>query len=323
MSFIHEVKQKVLGREEMTQAEALRLFSEPAAELCAAADEVRRHFCGDAFDVCTIINAKSGRCSEDCKFCAQSAHYDTECEQYALLSEEEIFTGAKYNADKGIFRYSLVTSGKTLSDSEVDSVCRAARRIISLLPVRVCGSFGLLSAAQFGRLRSAGITRIHNNLETSERNFPNMCTTHSFADKIAAINSAKKAGMTICSGGILGIGENARDRVDLAFSLKALGVGSVPINLLNPVKGTPHENIPPLASEEIRRIVAVFRFILPEAFIRLAGGRSLLEDKGRSCFLSGANAAISGDMLTTAGISIDADMKMIKELGFEVTAGDE
>jgi len=323
MSLIHEIKQKVLKREIITPYQTLQLFDAPIDELCNAADEIRHHFCGNTFDICTIINAKSGRCFEDCKFCAQSAHYNTKCEQYSLLSVQEIFDSAKYNADKGILRYSLVTSGKTLSDKEIESVCQTVRKIIRSVPIRVCGSFGLLNDSQYKKLYEAGLTRIHNNLETSEKNFPNMCTTHSFTDKITAINSAKNAGMTICSGGIFGIGESVQDRIDLAFSLKELGVKSIPINLLNPVKGTPYENNTPLTSEEVRRIVAVFRFILPEAFIRLAGGRGLLADKGRSCFLSGANAAISGDMLTTAGISIDTDMKMIKELGFEVTVKDE
>ncbi len=197
------------------------------------------------------------------------------------------------------------------------------QRIKGSIPIRICGSFGLLNGSQYRKLYKAGLTRIHNNLETSKNNFPNMCTTHSFEDKITAIEAAKNAGMSICSGGIFGIGESVQDRIDLAFSLKELGVKSIPINLLNPIKGTPYENNRPLTDEEIRRVVAVYRFILPTAFIRLAGGRGLLADKGRACFLSGANAAISGDMLTTLGISIETDMKMIRELGFEVAMKDE
>ncbi|WMI79828.1 biotin synthase BioB [Anaerotignum sp. MB30-C6] len=318
MDFITEIKGKVLKKLPITQEDAFHLFSQPLDELCRAANEIRIHFCQDTFDICTIINAKSGHCSENCKYCAQSMHYDTSCEEYPLLSSEEIVNHAKYNCEQGVLRYSLVTSGRTLGDDEVEKVCATVAEIKEKVPIQVCGSFGLLKKEQYQRLYESGLTRIHNNLETSKSNFPNMCTTHSFEDKVSAIGLAKEAGMYICSGGIFGIGESIQDRIDLAFSLKELGIKSIPINLLNPVKGTPYEGLKPLGEEEIRRIVAVYRFILPDAYIRLAGGRGLLLDKGRSCFLSGANAAISGDMLTTAGISIETDLKMIAELGFEV-----
>ena len=323
MSLIQKTKQKLLNHESISALEALQLFHEPIDELCAAANEIRRHFCGNIFDICTIINAKSGRCSEDCKFCAQSSHYHTACGQHPLLSEQEILDDAERNAAKGVLRYSLVTSGKTLTDNEIERICRIVEKIKSSIPIRICGSLGLLNESQYKKLYAAGLTRIHNNLETSEKNFPHMCTTHRFSDKVAALHAARSAEMALCSGGIFGIGESLQDRIDLAFSLKSLGIQSVPINLLNPVKGTPYENNIPLTNDETRSIVAVFRFILPDAFIRLAGGRGLLADKGYSCFLSGANAAISGDMLTTVGISINADLKMIKELGFEVTIKDE
>ena len=162
------------------------------------------------------------------------------------------------------------------------------------------------------------MTRIHNNLETSRRNFPNVCTTHSYDDKIAAIKAAMRAGLDVCSGGIIGMGESFADRADMAFELRALGVKSVPLNVLNPIPGTPYEKLPRLAYDDVRRAAALFRFILPDAAIRMAGGRGLLANKGRDVFRSGANAAISGDMLTTAGISIEEDMRMIKELGYEV-----
>ena len=184
--------------------------------------------------------------------------------------------------------------------------------------ISVCVSLGLLNESQFSRLRSAGVTRIHNNLETSKNNFPNICTTHTFEDKISAIKAAKKAGLNVCSGGIMGLGETPEDLIDMALSIRELGLKSIPVNMLNPIPGTPYENNDILTAEDMCRIVAVYRFILPDSFIRLAGGRGLLSDKGRSCFLSGANAAISGDMLTTSGISIDNDMKMLKELGYKV-----
>lgn len=318
MSFIKDMKEKVRNGSLLTFEEAMQLYTEDLDELCASANEIRIHFCQNTFDICTIINAKSGRCLENCKYCAQSMHYHTSCEEYPLLSEKEIVDGAKYHADRGVLRYSLVTSGRSLSDMETDSICHIASQIKQTVPIRVCGSFGLLSKAQYEKLYKSGLTRIHNNLETSKRNFKNMCTTHSFEDKVTAIKNAKQAGMSICSGGIFGIGESNTDRVELAFSIRDLHIKSIPINLLNPVKGTPYENNLPLTETDIRRIVAVYRFILPDAFIRLAGGRGLLADKGRSCFQSGANAAITGDMLTTTGISIETDLAMIKELGFEV-----
>lgn len=323
MSVTKKLKAKVLSGRELSSKEARKLWEEPLDVLCHAANEIRQHVCGNIFDLCTIINAKSGRCSEDCKYCAQSAHYHTECEEYPLLSPKVIVTRATHHAEQGVKRYSLVTSGRTLSEAEVNEVCQVVRAIKKNVTIQVCGSLGLLRQEQCQNLLASGMTRIHNNLETSERNFPNVCTTHSYQDKIATIQAAQDAGMTVCSGGIFGIGETNEDRIDLAFSLKRLGVKSIPLNLLNPVKGTPYEGRTPLASDDFRRIVAVYRFLMPDAFLRLAGGRGLLEDKGRACFLSGANAAITGDMLTTSGISVETDLKMIRELGFEVSSPHE
>ena len=318
MSIINELKDQVIAGGKISKQQAISLYHEELSQLCSAANHIRQHFCGNIFDVCTIINAKSGRCSENCKYCAQSAHYKTECHEYPLLSQQEIVDGANYNAKQGVLRYSLVTSGRNLSDSEIDTVCKTVMQIKRTVPIQVCGSFGLLTALQYRRLFEAGLTSIHNNLETSESHFANMCTTHTFNDKLDAIKSAKSAGMSVCSGGIFGIGESVDDRIALAFSIKELGIKSVPINLLNPVKGTPYQNNVPLTSEELCRIVAVYRFIMPDAFIRLAGGRGLLADKGKAAFLSGANAAISGDMLTTSGITVETDLAMFKALGFEV-----
>ena len=167
------------------------------------------------------------------------------------------------------------------------------------------------------------MSRVHNNLETSERNFPNICTTHTFQDKVRAIRAAQAAGLSVCSGGIMGLGETVEDRIDMALSLRELGIKSVPVNMLNPIPGTPFEKNERLTNEDMRRIVAVYRFILPDASIRLAGGRGLLPDKGKGCFSSGANAAISGDMLTTAGITVQTDLALLKELGYEVKTTNE
>lgn len=314
---------KVLKGGMITKEEALYLYEQPLSELCESADGIRRHFCGDSFDICTIINGKSGACSENCKFCAQSAHNHTCAEQYPLLPDEEILAQAGINHEQGVLRYSIVTSGKRLSDGEVDRMCDVVKRIKEEVGILVCVSFGLLEEGQFRKLKEAGVTRVHNNLETSRRNFANVCTTHSFDDKVAAIRAAQAAGLTVCSGGIMGLGETVEDRIDMALSLRELGIKSVPVNMLNPIPGTPFEKNERLTGEDMRRIVAVYRFLLPDAFIRLAGGRGLLADKGRGCFESGANAAISGDMLTTAGITTGTDMELLAELGYRVEIGDE
>ncbi len=323
MTKLQVLTDKVLKGGMITREEALCLYEQPLSELCESADRIRRHFCGDSFDICTIINGKSGACSENCKFCAQSAHNHTCAEQYPLLPDEEILAQARINHEQGVLRYSIVTSGKRLSDEEVDRMCGVVRRIRAEVGILVCVSFGLLEEGQFRKLKEAGVTRVHNNLETSRRNFANVCTTHSFDDKVAAIRAAMAAGLTVCSGGIMGLGESVEDRIDMALSLRELGIRSVPVNLLNPIPGTPFEKNRRLTDENLKRIVAVYRFLLPDAYIRLAGGRGLLADKGRGCFKSGANAAISGDMLTTAGITTGTDMELLEELGYKVEIGNE
>jgi len=318
MSQVEKLKTRILSGGQINKEEALSLYDAPLTELCEAANEIRIHFCGNRFDMCTIINGKSGRCSEDCKYCAQYYFYHSHIEEYTLLGADEIVKQARESDDQGVLRYSIVTSGKRLSNEEVDKMCDAVRRIRKETGISVCVSFGLLNETQFKKVKEAGATRVHNNLETSRKNFPNICTTHTFEEKTDAIKAAQRAGLTVCSGGIMGMGETPEDRVDMALTLRELDVHYVPVNMLNPIPGTPFESVPRLSIDDMRRIVAVFRFVMPDAFIRLAGGRGLMADKGRACFLSGANAAISGDMLTTSGISVAADRKLLKELGYEV-----
>ena len=221
-----------------------------------------------------------------------------------------------------MLRYSIVTSGRRLSDAEVEQVCGSIRKIREETSIEVCVSLGLLDETQFHRIREAGASRVHCNLETSARYFPSVCTTHTYAEKIETLQAAKRAGLSVCSGGILGLGETMEDRIDMVLTARELGVRSVPVNLLNPIMGTPYEKNTPLTNEEACRCVALFRFLLPDASIRLAGGRGLLGDKGEACFRSGANAAISGDMLTTAGITVATDRRMLHNLGFEVKRND-
>lgn len=318
MNVVKELKEKALHGKWITREEALVLSQAPLAELREAADEIRKMMCGNGFDLCTIVNGKCGKCSEDCKYCAQSAHYHTACsETYPLLSAEELLEGARYNGARGVLRYSIVTSGKRLSNREVDQVCESIRRIKEETNIEVCVSFGLLDEMQFRKIKAAGASRVHCNLESSARYFPEVCTTHTYEEKIKTLKAARRAGLSICSGGILGLGETMEDRIDMVLTARELGVKSIPVNLLNPIPGTPYEKNRPLTNEEACRCVAVFRFLIPDASIRLAGGRGLVGDKGEACFRSGANAAISGDMLTTAGITVETDMELIKQLGFE------
>lgn len=315
---IKQLTQKILNENyHINKQEALSLVNVDLKELSLCAEQIKEKFCGKSFDICSIINGKSGKCTENCKYCAQSAHHKTNIKEYPLLETEQIFKEAKRNADKNVTRFCIVTSGKRLNDEEIDSVCKTYKKIKDNCKIMLCGSMGLLSYEQFLKLKSAGVTRYHCNLETSRNFFPSICTTHSYDDKINTILAAKKAGLEICSGGIFGLGETFEDRIDMFFDLYKLGVKSVPINVLNPIKATPLENNKILSQEEINRTVAIARFILPETFIRLAGGRLLFKDKGVSMFSSGANATITGDMLTTSGTLIDEDLDTIKKLGFE------
>ena len=259
MDILKEIKNKVLSGQMIGKEEALLLVNEPLENLCSAANEIRKHYCDNIFDMCTIINGKSGRCSENCKFCAQSSFYNTNIEKYSLLDDEEIFKQAKYNDDRGVLRYSIVTSGKKLNDDEVDKVCKSIKKIRKETNIAVCGSFGLLNKQQYKKLKEVGLTRVHNNLETSKNNFKNVCTTHSYNEKINAIKDAKSVGLDVCSGGIMGIGETMEDRIEMVIDIRNLGIRSIPVNMLSPIKGTPYENNKKLTNDEMCRIVAIFR----------------------------------------------------------------
>ena len=285
-------------------------------DLCAGADQIRKALRGAGYELCTIINARSGRCGEDCTFCAQSCHHQTQAQEYPFLEVEEIVRQGKRVEAAGVQRYSLVTAGRAVTGPELDQALAAYRRLREETGLGLCASFGFQSVEDFRRLKEAGVTRYHANLETSRRNFPNICTTHSYQDKIDNIRRAKQAGLQICSGGIVGLGETWEDRLELALDLAELEVDSIPLNLLTPIPGTPLEGTPPLSVEEVRRIVAVFRYINPTAWIRMAAGRGRFADGGAILFRSGANSAITGDMLTTTGTNIAQDLDLMKQGGF-------
>lgn len=318
MSLTSSLLTKVLQGGSCTKDELLALSREPLDELCTAANAIREHFCGQVFDLCTIINGRSGKCSENCKYCAQSAHYATAVEEYPLLNNEALLAGARYNEDRGILRYSIVTSGKRLTDADVARLCDSYTHIGEHCGISLCASHGLISKKHCEQLKAAGVSRYHNNLETSRRNFPNVCTTHTYDDKIQTIKWAQESGMEVCSGGIMGLGETMEDRIDMFMDIASLGIKSIPINFLTPIPGTPYADMTPVGEEEQLRIVALVRFIVPEGAVRIAAGRNTMKDQGRKIFTSGANAAISGDMLTTSGVTIKEDLSMLAELGYEV-----
>ena len=276
---------------------------------------IQQKFFGNRVDLCTIINGKSGRCSENCKYCAQSARHKTGVDEYNFLPTEKILEVALTDERAGVNRFSIVTSGRTLDGKNFERAIETYKILREKLKIELCASHGLLTYEQLQRLKAAGVKRYHHNLETSRRYFPQICTSHTFDDRIKTIELARAVGLEVCSGGIIGMGETWQDRIDLAFELAALEIKSIPINILNPIKGTPLENLPTLKPEEILRTVAIFRYINPTAHIRLAAGRKFLPDNGASAFLHGASAAITGNMLTTSNTNISSDMKLLGELG--------
>lgn len=317
---VHKLADAIIaGRQLRREDELDILLTSEIAELTSGADKIRSAMCGDHIELCSIINGKCGKCTEDCNFCAQSSCHSTDISSYDFLNEEEILKECLYNENKGIHRFSVVTAGRRLSNVDFRKALSAYRMMKRECNISLCASNGLLTDWQFDQLCDAGVTRYHCNIETSQNNFPNICTTHTFEDKIKCIKSAKKHGLEICSGGIIGMGESWADRLDMALTLAELKIDSIPINILNPIKGTPFEYSPRLSIEDILRTIAIFRYINPSAYIRLAGGRGIMDDMGKSAFKSGANAAITGDMLTTAGISIDTDKQMLNEMGFIIS----
>lgn len=285
-------------------------------ELCEGADKIREHFVGSRIDLCSIINGRSGKCPEDCKYCAQSSHYKTECEVYDFISQDKLVKACKLSEEEGVHRFSIVTAGKALTGEEFKKSIEAYKEMKDTCNIELCASMGFLTKEQLHELHEAGVTSYHHNIETSKRNFPNICTTHTYEQKMATLKMVKEEGMYVCSGGIIGMGETWEDRLDMAVSLAEAGADSIPINALMPIKGTPLYGTTPLTNDEILRTIAFFRYINPTANIRLAAGRALLENDGEIAFQSGASATITGNMLTTAACAtIKSDKEMIKKLG--------
>jgi len=286
-------------------------------EFIFLANSERKKHKGNKIELCAIVNAKSGLCSEDCFFCAQSSRYKTGVNVYPLMDKNEILKKAIEAKKHKIKRFSIVVSGRKPSKKEIKKIAESIKAL-SKKGINPCASLGLLNYNEICYLRDLGLQRLHCNIETSERYFPKICTTHKFSDKVRTIISAKKAGVSVCSGGVFGMGESWSDRIDMAVFLKEVAVDSIPINFLTPIKGTPLQTKKPLSPIEALKIIALFRLILPDKDIRVCGGRPILGEFSSWIFLAGANALMTGDYLTTKGKSYIEDLKFIKNHGLEV-----
>jgi len=282
------------------------------------ANEIRKANFGNRIKVCSIVPGRLGGCSQDCKFCAQSARYNAGYVKPEVLTDEQILAAAKETKQKGVPNFGIVYSGKAISEAELQRIEKLVKIITDDYGLGMCASLGILSKEQAKRLAKAGLKRYNHNLETSERHFANIVTTHKYHDRLNAIKAAQAAGLGICAGGIFGIGETEADRVDMALQLRDLGVDTVPMNFLHPIEGTPLGDYETLKPKEILRIIALYRFILPKVNLKIAGGRVLnLRDMQSWIFYAGATSILSGNYLTTAGRSVAEDMQMLKDLGLK------
>jgi biotin synthase len=319
---LSQAVQKIIDHGTITSQEALEIstaYGADLADLFAASTRVRRHFRGNAVDICSIVNAKSGACSEDCSYCAQSVHHATGAPVYPLISVNRMSEAAESAKKNGAKRFCIVTSGRGIdSKDDLDTIAQGIRRVkeIGLAP---CATLGTLTREQLEHLKDAGLNRYHHNIETSRDYFPRICTTHSFDERLEVLRNARSIGLSACSGGILGMGESMEDRIKMAFTLREIDVDSVPINFLMPIMGTPLEHAANIAPLEALRAIALFRLILPEKEIRVCAGRGMaLGQLHPLIFLAGADGFMIGNYLTTTGLNPEDDLKMIRDLGLSI-----
>ncbi len=319
---IQEIGDKVLSGRPATMKDILPLLEAKGPdimELASVANRVRVEFMGNHIDLCSLLNAKSGRCPEDCGFCAQSVHYKTETPIYPLMDVDHMLKEARDAQKSKTGRFCLISSGRDLNDKEFETVLNALSQIRDETDLALDCSFGTLTQGRAEALKKVGVTRYNHNLETAESHFSKICTTHSFQDRIRTIEILKDQGFSICCGGIIGLGESAQQRLELAFSLRALEIDCIPLNILNPRPGTPLEHSDPIPPMEIIKTIALFRLILPKGTLKIAGGREVnLRDLQSLALLAGANGLIVGNYLTTPGRSAEDDLTMLRDLGFEI-----
>ena len=321
-ALVREILKRVLGGGDVSRDEADRLAGDetPLEELLAGAGALRAAYFHSRVKLCSVVNARSGICAEDCSFCAQSARWKAGVKRFEWIGEEPVAEAAREAKRAGATMLGIVTSGARIeNEEEFESILESVRRIGNESGIDICASLGALTAGRAESLGESGLRRYHHNLETSRNFFPRICTTHSFDERVMTVKAAQGAGLEVCSGGIFGLGEGWGDRIDLAYTLRELGVDSVPLNFLIPIPGTPLGSRPLLSPEEALRIIALFRFILPGSEIRVCGGREeCLGDHQRRIFHAGASGTMVGDYLTRAGRSPTEDLEMISELGLEV-----
>ena len=321
-SFIGQLADKLIGGAKANRREALALLELDRNDLpClfAHASRIRRHFLGNRVHVCAILNVKSGACPEDCAFCAQSAHATTGTAQYGLLEFqqvaqriEKVFERVKPTS------LGLVTSGRCSLEGAIRLASQVSP-VVASKGAACCASFGQASTEEARRLKQAGIRCFNHNLETSENYFSKVCTTHTFKDRVKTVNNLREGGLSLCVGGIVGMGETAEDRVDLALAVRELGADKVPLNFLNPIPGTRFVGMAPLHPLDALKILAMFRFVLPDRHIKVAGGReAILGDFQSWMFLAGGSGFIIGDYLTTQGRSVEEDLRLVERLGLEI-----
>lgn len=312
--------EKILNGHTISAEEALALITVEGTDiplLAAYANKIRERFAGQTVDMCGIISARSGMCSEDCKFCSQSVHHQTNAPVYPLLEPETILAAAKQAEAQGAKRASIVTSGKGMdNDPQFPAIITAIQAIHRETSLKICANLGTITPDQAKQLAAAGVKRYAHNIETSSRFYPEICTTHPFEERLATIKAAKAADLELCTGGIMGLGETWEDRVEMALTLRDIGVHSVPINILNPIKGTALEGVVPPTPLDCIKTFAIFRFILPAAVIRPAGGREInMRDMQGALMLAGANGLIIGNYLTFTGRNTPADFTMVEDAG--------
>jgi len=309
---------KILAGGQLDEAEVYGLLDADPHELREAAARVTRSLAPREFDSCSIINARSGACPEDCKWCAQSGHYHTGCAAHGVVGREECLRQARLNKDGSVRRFSLVTSGRAARGAELEELASICADIRDHVGIYTCASMGLLDRPALQRLWDAGVRRYHCNLETAPSYFATLCTTHTIEDKLATIAVAREIGFDICSGGIIGMGESRRQRAEFALTLRRARPVSIPINILSPIPGTPLQDTPPIADGEIIEAVAIMRLTHPHTAIRFAGGRARLSRATQLELMRvGVNGGIVGDLLTTLGSTLEQDKAMVRDAGYD------